>query len=294
MTAVAAPADRRFRRAHVKPARRRHDWRRLVKPVARGLTVALVLGLAIYRGTDAVAHARVLEINHIVVRGNDRLSTGEVLSLLGGMRGESILWADLEAWRRQILTSRWVRDATMRRSLPSTVEITIEERQPLAIARQNGDLFLVDETGTAIDEYGPQYGDIDLPIVDGLMPAGGGEADVVRAQLVARVLAALRAKPEIGRRVSQIDVTEAHNAAVILSGDPAVIHLGDEQFLPRLESYLQLASALRERVPDIDYVDLRFDDRIYVRPAGKAVKAPTVGVATHAAARSVKHAGKKR
>jgi cell division septal protein FtsQ len=81
------------------------------------------------------------------------------------------------------------------------------------------------------------------------------------------VIAALRAKPEIARRLSQVDVSDLHNASVILAGDSAVIELGEDQFLPRLQSYLELASALRERVPDIDYVDLRFDERIYVRPA---------------------------
>ena len=40
------------------------------------------------------------------------------------------------------------------------------------------------------------------------------------------------------------------------------------RFLQRLESYLELSTTLRQRVADIDYVDLRFDDRIYVRPAG--------------------------
>jgi hypothetical protein len=69
--------------------------------------------------------------------------------------------------------------------------------------------------------------------------------------------------------VSQIDVADIHNAAVILEGDPAVIYIGTDRFRPRLESYLELAVTLRERVPSIDYVDLRFDDRIYVRPAGK-------------------------
>ena len=44
---------------------------------------------------------------------------------------------------------------------------------------------------------------------------------------------------------------------------------GDDHFLERVESYLSLSSALRERVPDIDYVDLRFDGRVYVRPVGK-------------------------
>ena len=59
---------------------------------------------------------------------------------------------------------------------------------------------------------------------------------------------------------------DLHNAAVILTGDPALIYVGDDRFLQRLQSYLELSEALRARVPDIDYVDLRFDDRIYVRP----------------------------
>ena len=44
----------------------------------------------------------------------------------------------------------------------------------------------------------------------------------------------------------------------------------DEKFLERLQSYLELAPALRERVPEIDYVDLRFGTRVYVRPAALA------------------------
>ena len=35
VSAVAAPADRRFRRAHVKPARRRRRWRSLVMPAVK-------------------------------------------------------------------------------------------------------------------------------------------------------------------------------------------------------------------------------------------------------------------
>ena len=62
------------------------------------------------------------------------------------------------------------------------------------------------------------------------------------------------------------------------SDDPALLHLGEDQFLERLQSYLDLAPALRERVPDIDYVDLRFDERMYVRPAAaKAVERPRRG-----------------
>jgi len=232
--------------------------------------VAAVASLAVYRGVQVSANAHLLEVNRIVVHGNERLSRGEVLAVLSGLRGESLLWTDLEAWRRRLLSSPWVRDAALRRSLPATVDVVVSERQPIGIGRINGgDMYLVDERGVIIDQYGPQYADLDLPIIDGLAAVNhdGSLTDERRADLAARLMTALRAKPQVARRVSQIDVTDLHNAAVILSGDPAVIQLGEDQFLPRLQGYLELAPTLRERVADIDYVDLRFDDRIYVRPA---------------------------
>ena len=269
MSPVTAPADKRFRRAHVKPTRRRR-WRGLGLPVAKYALAAVVAGYALYRGGVVVAHARVLQIDHIVVRGNGRLSNGEVLAVLDGLRGENLMWTNLDQWRVRLLASPWVKDAALRRSLPSTVEVVVSERSPMAVGRFANGLFLVDERGMVIDEYGPQYADLDLPIIDGLAPPSGesgSETDEPRAELAARLIAAVAPKPEIAKRLSQIDVADLHNASVILSGDPAVIYVGEDRFLPRLSSYVELASALRERVPDIDYVDLRFDERIYVRPA---------------------------
>lgn len=271
MSPVAAPADRRFRRAHVKPAHRKRGWRR-AGPLAAGFGVAAIaLALVVVKGSTAFAHAHVLPIGHIVVRGNERLSKGEVLAVLGGLRGESLLWADLGVWRRRLLASPWVRDAALRRSLPSTVEVAISERQPVGIGRINGDMYLIDDTGAVIDQYGPQYADLDLPIVDGLAadPGNGSLTDPARAEFAARVIASIRAKSDVARRLSQLDVGDLHDATVILNGDPAVLHLGDDQFLQRLQSYLDLSATLHDQVANIDYVDLRFDDRIYVRPAEK-------------------------
>ena len=84
--------------------------------------------------------------------------------------------------------------------------------------------------------------------------------------LASRVLAALQQQPELARLVSQIDVSDARDAVVLLKNDTAVLKVGDEKFAERLQSYLELAPTLRERVDGIDYVDLRFDERVYVRP----------------------------
>ena len=51
------------------------------------------------------------------------------------------------------------------------------ERHPLAIGRIGEELYLVDEHGAIIDEFGPRYADLDLPILDGLATGTAGDAD---------------------------------------------------------------------------------------------------------------------
>ena len=273
---VTAPADRRFRRAHLKPSRKRTGF---VARRWRGALAIAVLGLAVYAGHRAIAVVTGLEIfhiNQINVRGNHRLSKGEVLAMLESLRGRSVLAVDLAEWRRSLLNSPWVADASLRRTLPSTVDVVILERAPLGIARINGSLYLVDDRGAVIDEYGPQYADLDLPIIDGLsghLASAPGEesSDAYRALLARRLLDALRVR-NMASQISQIDVSDSRNAIVLLEGDPTLIRLGNERFVERLQSYHELAPALREQVPAIDYVDLRFDERVYVRPAPNRTK----------------------
>jgi cell division septal protein FtsQ len=147
----------------------------------------------------------------------------------------------------------------------------ISERQPLGIARIESSLYLIDSRGEVIDDFGPNYAEFDLPVIDGLgaPPGNQGVIDVSRALLVARLLTAVQARPDLAKRVSQIDVHDMHDVAVILKDDTALLHLGDDRFLDRLQSYVDLVPALREKVPHIDYVDLRFDERVYVRPQGR-------------------------
>ena len=263
---VTAPADRRFKRAHLKPARKRGAFtlRRLHTAVA-----GVIIALAVYAGYRAVAVVSGLDIfriDRINVRGNHRLSSGEVLAMLENLKGRSVLAVDLAEWRRALLSSPWVADASLRRTLPSTVDVTILERAPLGIGRINGALFLVDDRGAVIDEYGPNYADLDLPIIDGLSAPGEAHADLYRALLARRLLDALRVR-NMASQISQIDVSDSRNAVVLLEGDPTLIRLGNERFVERLQSYRELAPTLREQVPAIDYVDLRFDERVYVRPA---------------------------
>jgi cell division septal protein FtsQ len=164
----------------------------------------------------------------------------------------------------------------------------VTERYPIAVGRIGDELYLVDDRGVVIDDFGPRYADLDLPILDGLgaVPGREPELDERRARLAARLLGEVHAKPALAGRISQLDVSDPHDAVVIVDGDTARVRLGEEKFLQRLESYLDLAPTLRERVPEIDYVDLRFGERVYVGSQAQAkttvsLPARRAGVSNH-------------
>ncbi len=266
---VQAPADRHYRRPDVRPGRRRRFGLRLMR-VARFAILALVVAGAAGWLWQSVGQSRLLDVDRVVVRGNERLSDADVQTLLDGLRGEHILGVDFETYRRRLLGSPWVESVTLWRLLPSTIEVTIVERVPMAIARLGDELFLVDRTGIIIDAFGPAYRDLDLPIVDGLLraPASRGSfVDPERVEAAGGFLAALAARPDLLERLSQVDVSNPHDLVVLLADDPVLLHVGDRSFAERLDRYLDWAPALGERFEGLDYVDLRFDDQVVVRAA---------------------------
>jgi cell division protein FtsQ len=275
--AVKAPEDKRFRRSRVRPVSRRpaDALRRLLAAAKGGVLVGAIVGFAVLAGRAVLASGR-FTIEHVVVTGNHRLSSGEVTALLEGLQGQHILRADLGHWRARLLASPWVSAAEVRRRLPETIEVVISERHALGIGRLEDRLYLIDEEGEVIDDYGPHYADLDLPIVDGLMAPDDAQRGA-RAVLAGRVLAAVASRPDLAAAISQIDVSDPRDAVAILDNDPARLHLGDRDFVERLRSYLDLKPALQTRVPAMDYVDLRFNARVFVRPAADQGLPPASG-----------------
>ena len=269
---VSVPTDKRFRRrTQLRPSKRRRvftaRWRRVLK-VSAIFVIVLFVG---YQIKVFVLQMPVLSIDRVIVRGNVHLSTDEALSLVDGLHGENIFRTDLEQWRNALLASPWVKDATLRIVIPSTIKISISERVPMALGRIDGHLYLIDDQARLIAEYGTEYTHFDLPVIDGLLrETSNGQVviDDQRSHLTMRVMNDLETQPRIVGRISQIDVSNPSNVVVILDDDEALIHLGVNQFAERLRSYLEMVMALREKVPHIDYVDLRFGNRVYVRPVG--------------------------
>ena len=269
---VSAPADKRFRRAHVKPARRRGKWRGLVRPLVKYGVLALV---AVYGALSRRRrrHARAPAAGRSDRRPGNRAAVERrgprgARAACGARTSSGPIWppGGTGCSRRRGCATRRCGGCCRRRSKWScrSVSRSASRASTAAVPRRR--------TGRVIDEYGPQYADFDLPIIDGLTSpaaaeggASGRGARRARGEIdrVARIATRDRAAAVAGRRQRS-----AQRRRDPERGSGACIYVGEDRFLPRLQSYLDLAEAMRERVQQIDYVDLRFDDRIYVRPAG--------------------------
>ena len=267
MPVGAPPADKRFRRSHVRPSSRRDWWRgRSLRLFAIGGGLVLLVAVA-YGVLGYVLGSSTFSIRRITVTGNQRLATGQVQALLGHLVGSSMIVADIKSAKAKLQGYPWVDQVEIRRVFPDSLSVSITEQQAVALGQMNDTLFLIDRNASVIDEYGPNYAEFDLPVVNGLV-SGAGDMLVneQRAAMLGRFLGSLQSRPDLIERVSEIDLRDPLNVVVVLKGDTAAVRLGREKFVERLASYVELAVTLSERVPDIDYVDVRYIPKLVVGP----------------------------
>ena len=161
--------DDRFaeRREAVAEARARRSLRRTLRIM---LLAALVAGIAY------LLQSPILSVDEIEIDGVARSGTLATLERFGIVRGEPLAYLDLAEAREAIAADPWVESVDLDRSWPTTVRVTVEERQPLAIA--DGVMVAVD--GVIL----PGPADAELPsIVMGATPADGryGQPEVLGA-----------------------------------------------------------------------------------------------------------------
>lgn len=172
--AVTAPADAE------RPRRRlpRPRWRTLI------LTLS---ALAVIAGALVVLNSPLLQIRSINVQGAQSLSA-EALAQLTGLHGENILTADLGTARARLLDQPLVRDASLSRRWPNSVDVVIVERQPWARWQVGDEVWAIDDEGVVLE--GREVG-ADTAIVRQVssLPAirGGARVDLDAVALIQHI-----------------------------------------------------------------------------------------------------------
>ncbi len=89
-------------------------------------------------------------VNSIVAFGASQTEAQALRTAMAVPQGAPIVDLDLTAIRHKVEALPWVRVASVERSLPDRLIVRIVERQPAALLQENGQLSLIDSTGTPI------------------------------------------------------------------------------------------------------------------------------------------------
>jgi cell division septal protein FtsQ len=251
-------------------------------------TRVVFLGLIVLVGAYSLAYSRHppevamhFRLEQIHYQGLVHLDRRALDALIYQSVSENLMSLDLDRIRDLVVSESWVRDATVRRKLPNQLVIRIRERQAVALAAIDNEIYVVDEEGVILDRPGPTHQSIDRPIVRGLMnPAreNAREENILRMQVYLRVVEELASH---NRSISEVDVEIPEQVAVIPADDPIPVHLGDDDFLMRYETFVSqkdLYDRLKEEFGMIESVNVTYDNKIIFHTPpkkGEAVRLQT-------------------
>lgn len=256
-------ANRRVRKRRL--ARTAMRWSALV---AAHLVIGGVLLFAGVRIFVQVTTTKEFALERIEVDGTRRASAEAIRERLGGFLGRNLLDLNLHEVARIAARDPWAESASAKRILPGTLRLTVAERRPSAIALIKGVAHVVDTEGYVVGASGTGTAD-DLPVLNGL---DGLEEERLVAALRrgVRTIERLRAvTPGWVAGVSELDLSRRDRTAVRTIDPGPMILLDPTRVERNLPEYLELRREIGRRVGAMDYVDLRWRDRISVMPTQK-------------------------
>lgn len=253
-------ANRRVRKARLTRSLLRWSLVLMANGVVAGLLISA--GWRIYREATTTEQ---LALKRIEIDGTHRASAEAMRHRLHAHLGRNLLDLDLSELIADAARDPWLAEVSARRVLPHTVRVSVRERKPCAIAVIEGVAHLIDETGYVVGPSGHGYPD-DLPVLTGL-DGLDDETLVVRLRRGSRMVVQLRetVEPWVSE-ISEIDLSRRDRIEVRTVTPGPRFYLDPDQVTRNVASYLELRREILRRIGTIDYIDLRWRDRISVMP----------------------------
>ncbi|MDH3271812.1 MAG: FtsQ-type POTRA domain-containing protein [Gemmatimonadota bacterium] len=235
----------------------------------RVLLVTLALGPVLVWGPrlpDALATMETFRVSEVDVRGIRFLAEDTVIARLE-LGGFASVWGDRDEWIERVEAHPLVRRAEVRRRLPGGLVVTVEERQPVALAA-TPILEPVDAEGHRLPIDPTLYG-LDLPVIAASrMPPPEASMFPEEVRDLAEQLERLRRfDEEFVRRISTLRLRDDGAMSLRLVSPDVDILLRPGATVARLrEAETALTDAISRtpgQIPKV--VDLRFADQVVVR-----------------------------
>ena len=246
------------------------DLRKYLLPLIRigsRAGLALLAGALLAGAAHRLLQTTPLPVQKVEVRGINRLSREEIISLTGVTIGQNLLTLRLKNIGQQVSSNPWVGSVKVQRFYPGTLSISIQERQPVAVINM-GLLYYLDANGEPFKPL--NLGDtLDFPVVTGFQEEQLN-ADPISTKLALKtaceLLDALKQHGSfILADVSEIYYDGAHGFTLYTTSGALPIKIGNEDFDNKLLRFARIYQNLMTQQPGLQYIDLDYSDRIVVK-----------------------------
>jgi len=249
--------------------RARRNYRRVqvqrLFAIARNvlLIAAIALGaFAAYRHTQSGAQ---FAVKTIAVDGAVHTPRAALDAITRQYVGMNLFKIDIARVRRDLGALAWVRRVDIEEKIPDTLRIRIVERTPVALVMSDGPVRYVDDDGITFAELSAAVGDNDLPII-----SSARGADILRCIALLRDLRAR--DPQLYARVSEVRPVAPRGFAVFDRELGAFVYADAGDLSAKWRDLYAIVA--NEKLGRIEYADLRFENRIIVKPWSAAAMPP--------------------
>jgi cell division protein FtsQ len=229
--------------------------------IAAGLAVILCVAGVAFLGN------KYLFIREINFYGNRHLTNAELLSLTGLSQKRPLFSVTTSDIYRRLKISPWIKDALVRKDLSGNVTVYLTEAVAAAVLQIDEKPFLVDGDGLRLEEIRPEPIYF-LPVVK-IDPSTYREAYHDAVEL-ARALNERKVTAHGGN----IELTGTRPEDVTMKVDGVPVKIGSGDLPKKLEKLDFVRDELSKRNMLVEYIDLRFVDRIVVKPLKQDVREP--------------------
>ena len=258
---------------------RRHTMKRkqtglkknsLVHPFAkirRGVLVFLPVATLVVTAYFIYAEVQTaFPLREIVFVGNTHLSDEELKGLAGLKEGEDLLTlSDREIYER-MMKSPWIRSVMIRKELPFRLRITVTESEPFALLDMKGHVFIVDDRGRMLEELRDDPIPF-LPVITDGDPFANKDVflDAIDLAKAIKTTGLLMEKDHV-----EIMAKKAEDLSVNLDG--TLLKVGVGNYEAKLRRFMGLEDDIQKRGIPVDYIDLRFDNKVIVKTEHEVTK----------------------
>lgn len=220
------------------------ERRRRLKPWAIGGAVAV----ALVSGSVALSYTSLFGARTVEVEGEERLGPKQVMRLAQAEIGTNVLHFDEGMAEARLEQEPWIRDATVRTSLPGTISISIRERAPVFVLRSGSAGQLAAADGTLLGRAPKTTAYPEVTVPEGV--ALSRERITAVADVVAAMVPALRA------RVDSLSIADDGDVTMVVDGDVDVTYGGATDPLVKAQALRAILDYAEEQGRGLLSIDL--------------------------------------